>query len=656
MTGPDPRRTWLLLVGTSTGACDKSLPPLPGVAGNLGGLLTVLTDSLGFALRQNTTVIHDPDEPTVIEEALLDLADRDADTILFYFAGHGLLDDCRDLYLATSRSSAERPQLRSLPFTTVRRTVANARAAKRLVVLDCCYSGRAIAAMGANKIHDTDVEVSGSYTLTSTSANAPAHAPVGAAQTAFTGALLEVLCDGEPDGPELLDLATVYTAVSRRLRAAGKPTPRQQNTDSVLGLVFGPNAAWRRRPHLAACGVPDLEPSVRAEHVETLDGGGNVLSVCYAAGTTPAAVVANAGSVANAQRAGDPAAEADGSPLPPGLASRTADAVGLNRIHAVLWTGSDTPIVYPSMPFPHAEATFQFVAPATGVGYGDLILFSAGTWHRLALSDGSISGPSRQSSARILAARWAHLIAAYKWMRWTVSIGQQSLLVALGMMPDVSRVKELRNQSLLSVLPKMFLPLANTLASSVLSVYDADTHKLLGRIILDVNLSDVLQFRTLANHQAALVARTSDDRRPLRRILVDLRARRVVADDPVAADPIRRLHLTTATRPRIRLSEAADHIAVSVPRSARTLVYAINGRGSAANVPGVHAGWSRSGTTIAVCDSTSMTILDAGTGVEVATVTLPVPVTGDPVFAADGTRIAVPAGQSILVVSVSATR
>jgi hypothetical protein len=65
--------------------------------------------------------------------------------------------------------------------------VQDSPAANRVLILDCCFSGRAIEAMTEpNSIVAGQIDITGVYTLTSASANQPANAPAGEKYTVFT--------------------------------------------------------------------------------------------------------------------------------------------------------------------------------------------------------------------------------------------------------------------------------------------------------------------------------------------------------------------------------------------------------------------------------------------------------------------------------------
>ncbi|MGH3722337.1 MAG: hypothetical protein ACRDRI_26560 [Pseudonocardiaceae bacterium] len=112
-----------------------------------------------------------------------------------------------------------------------------------MLVLDCCFSGRAIETMAdAQAVISGQLDVAGTYTLTSTTANAPAHAPAGDRHTAFTGALLRALDNADP-----LTLDQIYTAVDRDLAARSLPRPQRRavNAAGDLALSRGPATAPR---------------------------------------------------------------------------------------------------------------------------------------------------------------------------------------------------------------------------------------------------------------------------------------------------------------------------------------------------------------------------------------------------------------------------
>jgi len=79
--------------------------------------------------------------------------------------------------------------------------------------------------------------MSGTYTLTSTTATAPSHAPPGQRHTAFTAALLDAL-----DQPQPLTLDGIHEHIDTLLQAMGLPRPQRRSVNAAgdIALVRGP--------------------------------------------------------------------------------------------------------------------------------------------------------------------------------------------------------------------------------------------------------------------------------------------------------------------------------------------------------------------------------------------------------------------------------
>ena len=210
---------------------------------------------------RHCVVLLDPDSTSELAIEIDRVAKGASDLLLVYYAGHGLLDDDGALHLGLTRSTREFTRYDSFPFEGLRRILAKSPARKRVLILDCCFSGQAVGMMGeATDIATGQLDVSGTYTLTATSSTRPAHAPPGARFTAFTDQLLNVLRNGIPQGPEMLDLMSIYLAVRSALAAAGLPEPQQRGTNTAPNLFLVRNAAWV--PPSAVVNEQVMEPAV----------------------------------------------------------------------------------------------------------------------------------------------------------------------------------------------------------------------------------------------------------------------------------------------------------------------------------------------------------------------------------------------------------
>jgi hypothetical protein len=111
------------------------------------------------------------------------------------------------------------------------------------------------------------VEIEGTYTLTSTSANAPAHAPIGGEYTAFTGALLKTLKEGIPNGPQLLTLDEIYRNLRRELRARNAPSPERRGVNNAGDLALAINPAFGQTDDVTVDDPTEVEPQKIGQEV-----------------------------------------------------------------------------------------------------------------------------------------------------------------------------------------------------------------------------------------------------------------------------------------------------------------------------------------------------------------------------------------------------
>jgi hypothetical protein len=133
--------------------------------------------------------------------------------------GHGLIGPGDELYLAASSTDQLTPGLaghQALPLAAVREALSACRASSVVVVLDCCLSGRARIRSHSPR-QFTLPPAHGMYLLGS--AEQLALAPEDEQYTAFTGALIKLLDEGDPRGPRMLTLDAAYEDLFRSLRA-----------------------------------------------------------------------------------------------------------------------------------------------------------------------------------------------------------------------------------------------------------------------------------------------------------------------------------------------------------------------------------------------------------------------------------------------------
>ncbi|MGW7351487.1 caspase, EACC1-associated type [Streptomyces sp. NPDC054784] len=251
--GLDPARSVCVLIGVDDYA---HLDPLRSVRRNLTELRDALTDPEIWGIPpERVVLVENPADSTALIAPVREAAERAEDTLLVYYAGHGLVDRYEQQLHLTLPGSVEHHPESCVRSADVRRAIRDEGAAqRRVLILDCCFSGQVVAEMspsdpgaqgGAVAVR-TLKGVEGSYVMTSAPRDRPSHAPDPRRCTVFTGALVEVLRQGVPGGPGTLSLHEVFLAVRARiasLRPEVPQEPQDQSSNGVGDLGFVRNVA-----------------------------------------------------------------------------------------------------------------------------------------------------------------------------------------------------------------------------------------------------------------------------------------------------------------------------------------------------------------------------------------------------------------------------
>ncbi|WP_327350134.1 caspase family protein [Streptomyces sp. NBC_01321] len=237
---PDPGASRAVLIGTSR---YEHLEQLPAVSNNLTALASLLSGPLSLRMpAPHVTAVENPPDPGTVMDPLRQAAAQATDTLLVYYAGHGLIDPHDTLALAMPHTQPDRIET-SLNYDWLRQILLNSRAQRHIVLLDCCYSGLALGRMSAPHGLADQAAVEGTFLLAASAETRTALAPIGDTHTAFTSALLDTLRHGIPGGPPLLDLETVYHHLRLTLEARGHPVPQARNRNSGARVALARNHA-----------------------------------------------------------------------------------------------------------------------------------------------------------------------------------------------------------------------------------------------------------------------------------------------------------------------------------------------------------------------------------------------------------------------------
>ncbi|MFE1787864.1 hypothetical protein ACFW7J_05540 [Streptomyces sp. NPDC059525] len=190
--------------------------------------------------------------------------------VLLYYVGHGLLGPRNALYLATHATTDQDRIAGAVPYRTVRDLLSDA-VGGSIVVLDCCFSGRAESpsAGAAARAWESfaSARPDGSLLLTSASGYDLSFAPPGRRHTLFSGQVLNLLTTGDPAGPLWHTMDSLYVALDRHFR--DQPVrPRRQGEGTLGSLIVARNRAYRApagtAPVLPPADVPCPYPGMEA--------------------------------------------------------------------------------------------------------------------------------------------------------------------------------------------------------------------------------------------------------------------------------------------------------------------------------------------------------------------------------------------------------
>ncbi|MEU4410603.1 YDG/SRA domain-containing protein [Streptosporangium sp. NPDC023963] len=261
MSLPDPLASRAVIVGTSKYLSMQDLPAVEENIKEFGKLLQ--SDDLWGLPASNCTVVSNPQINTDMLDPLHHAAKEARDTLIFYFAGHGLIHSTgNSLYLTLVGSTDA--MYRSVSYEYVRTELRESRARRKIVILDCCYSGLAFGSMsGVDQPTEqlaNSAALRGTYLMAAARDNETADAESDGLYTAFSGELINLIQNGIPGQPDLLDVDAIFTHAREALRDKGRPIPQKREEDFSGKIILFKNRAKEEidKEHYGL--VSDVEP------------------------------------------------------------------------------------------------------------------------------------------------------------------------------------------------------------------------------------------------------------------------------------------------------------------------------------------------------------------------------------------------------------
>ncbi|MGW0508374.1 caspase, EACC1-associated type [Streptomyces olivaceoviridis] len=235
----------------------RELPPLDGVRHNVPALRELLTsDDVGGLAERDCTVVPPDGTQQQMLDALHDATQEATDLLLVYYAGHGHFGGRdRAFLLATRDSSPQRPY-HSVKYSDIRDLVSASAAQRKVVIIDCCFSGRALPMSDERTPTQLDTEITGACVLTSAAETERSLClPDGSVFTMELTTLLREGLSGELTGGRRgehlaeLTMTDVFNVLHARLHGRTidglrVPQPRMSTRDLGHQIVLARNRAY----------------------------------------------------------------------------------------------------------------------------------------------------------------------------------------------------------------------------------------------------------------------------------------------------------------------------------------------------------------------------------------------------------------------------
>jgi hypothetical protein len=249
----DPAKSRAILIEahefTRTGARIRDprrhLAPRPSVERGCLRLAELFQDPAVWGLpREHCHVVSQPTRDDLLG-VVHDAAAAATDTLVVYYAGHGLLYPfSTGLHLSVPETTKDKP-FTAVKYDDVRGILLGAvHVRRKVVILDCCFSGTALKeSLSSGDDATLLADVQGTSVLAASPATQWALAVEGEQYPAFTGELITLLEAGVSGGPDLLTMSDLFDHVDRSLMQKNRPRPQQLNRDRGASICIARNQA-----------------------------------------------------------------------------------------------------------------------------------------------------------------------------------------------------------------------------------------------------------------------------------------------------------------------------------------------------------------------------------------------------------------------------
>ncbi len=219
--------THAYLIAVNEYTKDKSLHELPQAWSNVVALHKVFKNIM-LLPKENITTKTNPDNDKDVIKELREITQKDdIKNLIIYYAGHGILDDESNHYLALSNSTVVNIDIDGLDISDLNKAFSKKKNLNIILIIDSCFSEKAFENFNARN-----------YLLMASSAkNRTTKYPVDADYSAFTNELINILKNGiDNDKPEIT-WREVFQNLKQNLGNKNYPIPKISTQNEIENLI-----------------------------------------------------------------------------------------------------------------------------------------------------------------------------------------------------------------------------------------------------------------------------------------------------------------------------------------------------------------------------------------------------------------------------------
>jgi len=221
-------RRFAILIASSRFPNEPDLPPLQFPENDVDGLNEVLRSEERGNFYKVVVLKNVPHHEATLEiHKILSEARKD-DLVLIYYSGHGKVNSQRRLHLTMSDTVINALGYTSIPIETIKSLTEEFPSINRkVIILDCCYSGLAGDAFTRKGSLDDQFKAmfggSGTFLMTASTAFQEANERPEDQYGVFTKHIIGGIRSGEadPDNHGVITMNDLYNYVDKRVRAEG---------------------------------------------------------------------------------------------------------------------------------------------------------------------------------------------------------------------------------------------------------------------------------------------------------------------------------------------------------------------------------------------------------------------------------------------------